>query len=105
METIKAQKFELTALIDELSDEEQVKQMMEDIRNLAGRYLRFAPSDKGVQRLSYPIRNHGTEHEAAHRLEFTIVIPAENAQELYKSMQELGRDERVMRYLLVRVGK
>lgn len=105
METIKAQKFELTVLIDELSDEAQVKQAVEDIRKLAGRYLRFAPSDKGVQRLAYPIRSHGVEHEASHRLEFTIVIPAQDVQELYTSMQELGRDERVMRYLLVRVGK
>lgn len=98
-------KYELTVLIDELSDGAQVKTMIEDVKKLAGRFLRFAPHDIGVQRLSYPIRNHGIEHEACHRLEFDIIMPTDDAQELYTNMQELGRDERVMRYLLVKVGK
>lgn len=100
METTKAQKFELTILADESSTEEQVEELVEDVQELVGRYLTFEVHDMGVQRLSYPITLREVEHEASHRLEFDIVVPAEDSQELFRSMSGLSRDERVIRYLL-----
>lgn len=105
METIKVQRFELIILADESLTEKQVKELVENVQTLAGRYVRLTSHDMGNQRLSYPITIYGKEHETTRRLEFEIVMPAEETNALYHGMMALGHDERVVRYLLVKVGR
>lgn len=102
MATTKNNKYELTVVIDELSTDEQVKNMHDKVRELAGRFLRIAPEDWGIKRLAYPIHNH----DKARFLFYTLVLAPEE-EERMEAISNINRglqdDENVIRFLLVRV--
>lgn len=101
MATTKNNKYELTVLIDELSTDEQVEEMHDKVRELAGRFLRIAPEDGGIKRLAYPIHYH----DKARYLFYTLVLAPEEEDriEAIKSINRgLQYDDNVIRFLLVK---
>lgn len=101
MASTKNNKYELTVVIDELSTDEQVEEMHDKVRELAGRFLRIAPEDGGIKRLAYPIYNH----DKARFLFYTLVLAPEENERMHaveNINSGLQYDDNVIRFLLVR---
>lgn len=88
-------KYELTILVDEIAPQEVIDGLTEKIKGY-GTVVEF--EDDGVKRLAYPIRNHDKARFLFYILELENDVPA-------KLSSDLGIEDDIVRYLLVRTAR
>ena len=88
-------KYELTALIYESDGQEVIDKLTEKIKKY-GKITGF--EDDGVKRLAYEIRGEEKAHYLYYILDLENDMPA-------KLSSDLNIDDKVLRYLLVRVSR
>ena len=87
-------KYELTTLVGEEAPQEVIDKLTEKIKGY-GKITKI--EDDGVKRLAYPILGREKARYLFYNLELDDGVPAELSR-------NLGTDEEVIRYLLVRVN-